>query len=233
MPDDYKDPFVASQPRLLHRLFEGFDLGEVAVFVGADEEEPLVEVEGAPGGMCEADGASVGALDARAQGVKRGARLAQARERVGERERPRRADALGRFELDAARALDELLDGDGLEGAGGRRVRVRLLGLHQQLVEQLGDVALDDGEVLDQLRDRPAFGRGAEAVLLVAQTLDGGEQARARLVDVLVNFGDTPEVHKGESLLWSAGSPSRPSTAACGETCRTCQRGYLKTGSSW
>ncbi len=150
MPDDYKDRPGTSQPFLLHRLFEGFDLGEVAVFVDADEEEPLVEVEGAPGGVREADGAAVGALDAGAQGVERGARLAQARERVGERERPRRADALGRFELDAAAALDELLDGDGLEGAAlGRRRGARLLGLAQQLVEQPGDVALDDGEVLD------------------------------------------------------------------------------------
>src|SRR5215207_8181394 len=128
MPDDYKDRPGTSQPRLLHRLFEGFDLGEVAVFVGADEEEPLVEVEGAPGGVREAEGAAVGALDARAQGVEHGARLSQARERVGHGE-PRRADALGRLEFGVARALDELLDGDGLEGAARRAARARLLGL--------------------------------------------------------------------------------------------------------
>src|SRR5919107_382161 len=102
MPDDYKDGVGASQPSLLHRPYEGFDLGEVAVFVGADEEEPLVEVEGPPGGVREADGAAVGALDARAQGVERGARVAQARERVGDGQRARRADALGRFEFDGA-----------------------------------------------------------------------------------------------------------------------------------
>src|ERR1041384_4466612 len=115
MPNDYRDRAGASQPRLLHRLFEGFDLGEVAVFVGADEEEPLVEVEGAPGGAWGAQGAAVGALDPGAQGVERGARVLEARERVREREASR-ADALGRFELDAPRALDELLDGDGVAG---------------------------------------------------------------------------------------------------------------------
>lgn len=144
MPDDYKDPVGASQPCLLHRLFEGFDLGDVAVFVGADEEEPLVEVEGAPGGVREAYGAAVGALDAGAQGVERGARLTEARERVGDGERSRRADALGRFVFDDTRLLDELFDGDGLEVAGRRPARARLLGLTQQFVEQRGDVALDD-----------------------------------------------------------------------------------------
>jgi hypothetical protein len=85
----------------------------VAVFVGADEEEPVVEVERPPGGVREAQGAAVGALDAGAEGVERGARIFQARERVGEGE-PGGADALGRFELDAARAPDELFDGDGV-----------------------------------------------------------------------------------------------------------------------
>ena len=201
--------------------------------MGADEEEPLVEVEGAPGGVWEAQGAAVGALDAGAQGVERGARIPEARERVRERE-PRRADALGRFELDAARALDELLDGDGVvEEVGGDRPRARLLGLAQKFFEQADDVALHNREVLDQLRGRPAVGRGGERLLLLAQALDGVEEARARAVDVFVDFGDAAEVHKGRSLLSSVGDVSRPSTAACGETCRTCQRGYLKTGSSW
>jgi hypothetical protein len=53
------------------------------------------------------------------------------------------------------------------------------------------------------------------------------------VVDVFVDLGDAAEVHKGGSLLSSGVSRSRPSTAACGEMCRTCQRGYLKTGSSW
>lgn len=153
MLGDYKDRLGTSQPFLLHRLFEGFDLGEVAVFVGADEEEPLVEVERPPGGMWEADGAAVGALDAGAQGVERGARLGQARERVGERERAGRTDALGRFVLSGARALDELFDGDGVEVVGGGPARARLLGLTQKFVEQRGDIALDDGEMLDQLCD--------------------------------------------------------------------------------
>lgn len=73
MPDDYRDRAGTSQPRLLYRLFEGFDLGEVAVFVGADEEEPLIEVEGAPDGVREVEVAAVGALDAGAQRVERGA----------------------------------------------------------------------------------------------------------------------------------------------------------------
>lgn len=198
--------------------------------MGADEEEPLVEVEGAPGGVWEADGTAVGALDAWAQGVERGARLTQARERVGERERARRADALGRFEPGVACALDELFDGDRVEVVGKRSAR--LLDLAEELGEQRGDVALDYREVLAELCDRPAVGDGAERLLLLAQALDGREQARARVVDVFVNFGDAAEVHKGGSLLSSAGRRSRPSTAACGETCRTCQRGYLKTGSS-
>jgi len=204
----------------------------VAVFVGADEEEPLVEVEGPPGGVREAQGAAVCPLDARAQGVERGARVPEARERFGERE-PGRADALGRFVPGGARALDELLDGDGLEGLAGGRGLARLLGLREQLADERDDVAFDDGEVLDKLCRRPAVGRGGETLLLLAQTLDGREQAGARLVDVFVDFGDAAEVHKGESLLVSVGSRRRPSTAACGETCRTCQRGYLKTGSSW
>ena len=164
--------------------------------------------------------------------MERGARILQARERVGECE-PRRADALGRFDTDAARALDELLDGDGSELLRSPRRRARLLGLAQKFPEQGDDVALDDCEVLDKLCGRPAVGRGAESLLRLAQALDGLEEARARAVDVFVDFGDAAEVHKGGSLLVSAGDPSRPSTAACGETCRTCQRGYLKTGSSW
>ena len=120
--------------------------------MGADEEEPLVEVERPPGGVGEAEGAAVGALDARAQGVERGARRVEARERVGERE-ARRADALGRFEFDGARALDELLDGDGVERVGSLTARVRLLGLTQHPVEQRRDVALHYREVLDEFRD--------------------------------------------------------------------------------
>ena len=164
--------------------------------------------------------------------MERGAGVAQARERVGERE-PGRADALGRFVLDAARALDERLDGDGLAGAGAFGRGARLPGLVEQLAEQCGDVALDYREVLDERGDRPAVGVGPEALLLLAQALDGREQARARVVNVLVDFVDAAKFHKGGSLLSSAGSRSRPSTAACGEMCRTCQRGYLKTGSSW
>lgn len=121
--------------------------------MGADEEEPLVEVEGAPGGVREADGAAVGALDAGAQSMERGARISQARERVGERERAGRTDALGRFIFGGTRALDELFDGDGVEGVGGGPARARLLGLNEELVEQRGDIALDDGEVLDKLCD--------------------------------------------------------------------------------
>ena len=178
--------------------------------------------------------AAVGALQAGEQGVEGGARLPQARERVCERERARRAGALGRFVLDAATALDELLDGDGGEGFGvARRAAVRLLGLAEQLDEYLDDVALDYRDVLDKLCGRPAVGRGAVGLLLLAQALDGREQARARVVDVFEDFGDAVEVHKGRSLLFSSGGRSRPSTAACGETRRTCQRGYLKTGSSW
>ncbi len=200
--------------------------------MGADEEEPLVEVERPPGGVREAEGAAVGALDAWAEGVERGARILQARERVGERE-PGRADALGRFVLDDARPLDELLDGDGVVEVGRRRPGARVLGLAEQPAEQVDDVPFDNREVLDQLCGGPAVGRGGESLLLFAQPLDGREEARARAVDVLVDFGDATEVHKGGSLLVSVGSLSRPSTAACGETCRTCQRGYLKTGSSW
>lgn len=165
----------------------------------ADEEEPLIEVEGAPCGMLEADGAAVGALDAWTEGVERGARLTQARERVCEREAGG-ANALGRFEFDAACALDELLDGDGVERLGCR-ARARLLGLTQQLIEQPDDVALDNREMFDQLCDRPAVGRGAESLLLFAQALDGREQPRARAVDVFVDFGDAAEVHKERSLL--------------------------------
>ncbi len=230
---DYKDRTGSSQPRLLHRLFEGFELGEVAVFVGADEEEPLVEVERAPDGVREAEGVAVRSFEARAQGVEGGARRAQARERVGDGE-PRRADALGRFELDAAAALDELLDGDGGEGSRlGARCGARLLGLTQQLVEQFGDARLDHREVFDELGDRPAVGRGGVGVLPRAQALDGGEEARARVVDVLEDFGDAAEVHKGGSLLCRSVVRSRPSTAACGETRTTCQRWYLTTGSFW
>lgn len=231
---DYKERPVTPQAGLLHRLFEGFELGEVAVFVVADEEEPLVDVEGAPGGVREAEGAAVGALQAWAQGVEGGARLAEARERVGERDGARRAGALGRFVLDAVAALDELPDGDGVEGSGVARADcARLLGLVEQLAEQLADVALDYRDVLDKLRRRPAVGRGAVGLLLLAQTLDGREQARARAVDVFEDFGDAAEVHKGWSLLFSSVGRSRPSTAACGETCSTCQRWYLTTGSFW
>ena len=193
--------------------------------MGADEEEPLVEVERPPGGVREAEGAAVGALDAGAQRVERGTRVVQARERVGERE-PRRADALGRLVLGDARALDELLDGDGVgeEVGNSRRGGARLFGFTQELAEQSDDVALDYREVLDQLRDRPAVGRGAERVLLAAQTLDGRDEAGARAVDVFVDFGDASEVHEGGSLLSSACERSRPSTAACGETRTTCQR---------
>src|ERR1043165_9711404 len=141
MPDDYKDGAGTSQPLLLHRLFEGLDLGEVAVFVGADEEEPLVEVEGAPGGGREAQGAAAAAPARRRRGVRSGARVLESRARVGEPQ-PRRADALGRFELDAARALDELLDGDGVgeEVGNGRGRRARLPGLAQKFFEQADDV---------------------------------------------------------------------------------------------
>ena len=34
----------------VHRFFERVDLGEVALLVRADKEEPLVEVDGAPDG---------------------------------------------------------------------------------------------------------------------------------------------------------------------------------------
>ena len=206
----------------------------MAVFVVADEEEPLVEVEGAPGGVREVLGAAVGALQAGAQGVEGGARLPQARERVCERERPGRSGALGRFVLDAVTALDELLNGDGGEGFGGALAAVvRLLGLAEQLDEYLADVALDYRDVLDKLCGRPAAGRGAESLLLLAQALDGREQARARAVDVFEDFGDAVKVHKGRSLLFSSGGRSRPSTAACGETRIKCQRWYLTTGSFW
>ena len=153
---------------IVHRLFERFYLGEVAAFVGADEEEPLVEVERAPCGVREAERVAVGALKARAERVERGARVGERRERVGERGRVARSDALGRFELDAACALDKLLDGDGNKpGPLGARL-ARLLCLFEQLGEKTCDVPLDDGEVLAELRDRPAVGRGAEVLPLVA-----------------------------------------------------------------
>src|SRR5947209_1852906 len=81
-----------------HRFFERVDLGEVALLVRADKEEPLVEVDGPPDGVREAYLCAVHALDAWAQGVERGARVAQGGERVGER-RSRRAYAVGCVEL--------------------------------------------------------------------------------------------------------------------------------------
>ena len=49
-----------------HRVLQGFYLREVALFVRADEGEPLVEVDRAPCGVREAYGRAVNALDARA-----------------------------------------------------------------------------------------------------------------------------------------------------------------------
>ena len=172
--------------------------------MGGDEEEPLVEVERAPGGVWEAEGAAVGALDARAQRAECGARSVERRQRVGEHGRVAGADALGRFEFDAAAALDEFADGDGGEGVAPVARRARLLGLVEQLAEEPDDVALDYREVLAELRDRPPVRRGAEVLLLVAQALDRPAQALARDVDVVVDFADAVEVHKGWLLL-SAG----------------------------
>ncbi len=199
--------------------------------MGGDEEEPLVEVEGAPGGVWEAEGVAVGALDARAERVERGARAFERGERVGERALVAGADALGRVELDVARALDELLDGDGGEGDAVGARRARLLGLAENLAEESCDVPFDYREVLAELRDRPPVRRGAEALLLLVQILDRAEQALARRVNVVEDFADAVEVHRRGRLL-PAGC-KRLSTAACGDRCRTCQRGYLKTGSSW
>ena len=191
----------------------------------ADEEEPLVEVERAPGRVREAEGVAVYALKARAQGVERGARVGERGERFGERERAAGADGLGRVELDAARALDELADGDGGEGGSAlARRAVNGLRLPQHAPEERGDVALDYREVLAELRDRPAVGRGAEALLLLAQPLDRASEPAARAVDLLVDFGDAVEVHKGGLLLSPGGCWKRLSTAACGERWSTCQR---------
>lgn len=167
----------------------------------ADEEEPLVEVERAPDGVREAECVAVGALDAGAQRAERGARGVERGERVGERRRVGGAYALGRVVLDVAAALDELLDGDGREGGAVVARGARLLGLAEQLAEEPDDVALDYREVFAELRDRPPVRRGAEVLLLLAQTLDRPEQAGARGVDVVEDFADAVEVHKGGMLL--------------------------------
>ena len=172
--------------------------------MGADEEEPLVEVERAPDGVREAERVAVGALDAWAQRVERGARVSESRERVGQHGRVAGADALGRFELDAVAALDELLDGDRGEGRTFSTRRARLFGLAEQLGQKPDDVTLDYREVLAELRRRPPVRRGAEALLLLVQILDRAEQARARGVDVVEDFADAVEVHRGKLLL-SAG----------------------------
>ena len=200
----YKLPSVHHSSFGVHRLLERFYLGEVAGLVGADEEEPLVEVERAPDGVREAERVAVGALDAWAQRVERRARVAQTRQRVGQHGRVAGADALGRFELDGAAALDELLDGDRGEGRALGARRARLFGLAEQLAEEPDDVTLDYREVLAELRRGPPVRRGAEALLLLAQVLDRAEQALARRVDVVEDFADAVKAHKGKSLL-SAG----------------------------
>src|SRR5437763_15855156 len=115
-------PLLSSSFRV-HRFFERVDLGEGAQLVRADEEEPLVEVDGAADRVREAYLRAVRVLDAGAKGVEHGARVAQRGERVGERSAGR-ACAVGRVELLRARLLDELGDGDGGEGCAALAPRL-------------------------------------------------------------------------------------------------------------
>src|SRR5437763_10026307 len=152
-------PLLSSSFRV-HRFFERVDLGEVALLVRADEEEPLVEIDGAPDGVREAYLCAVRALDAGAQCVERGARFAQVSERVGER-RSRRACAVGRVEFLRARLLDEVGDGDGGEWPAAVAPRLkgcvaiapRLFGLTQQRADEARDATLDHREMFDYLCD--------------------------------------------------------------------------------
>src|SRR5215213_8386609 len=185
---------------LIHHFFQRFDLGEVALLVQADEGEPLVEVERPPGRVREVRARAVHTLDARAQGVDGGARVAEGGQRVGER-RAGRAYLFGRGVLLPARALDELRDGDGRE-RGALFARGPRLKLAYERAEHARDAPLRDREVLDQLRDSPPLGRRAEGELFVRQVFDRADEPRARVVYGLVDFGDAVVYAQRGSLLW-------------------------------
>src|SRR5437588_7320993 len=184
----------------VHRFFERVDLCEVARLVSADEGEPLVEVDRPPGGVREARGVAVNALDARAQGVERGAGVAQRGERVGER-RARWTDVLRRGEFLRAGLLDEFGDGDGGERPGGGARLSRGLGLLDERAEELRHAPLDYREVFQNLRDRPLPRRGSEVLPLGAQALDRLKQTRARVVYVVEDFRDAVVGHPGFAPL--------------------------------
>lgn len=134
----------------------------------AEEEKPLIEVERAGRRVREGEGVPVGALQARPQGVERCARLAERGQRLRERARAGGACRGRRLKLDVARPLDQMLDGDGVEGCALCARSAAGLRLVEQLAQQPGDAPLDQGEVLAELPDRPAVGRRAEALLLLA-----------------------------------------------------------------